>query len=87
MTQTLLPAPAAERKAGWWPRVSAVLWRRPWTRATLLLTPPLAWFLLVYIASLVVLLVTAFWTINPLTTNIQRTWTLSNFQQIFTNSA
>jgi putative spermidine/putrescine transport system permease protein len=64
-----------------------VLWRRPWTRATLLLTPPLAWFLLVYIASLVVLLVTAFWTINPLTTNIERTWTLSNFQQIFTNSA
>jgi putative spermidine/putrescine transport system permease protein len=64
-----------------------VLWRRPWTRATLLLTPPLAWFLLVYIASLVVLLVTAFWTINPLTTNIERTWSLSNFQQIFTNSA
>jgi putative spermidine/putrescine transport system permease protein len=87
VTQTLLPVPAAEKKVGWWSAVSAVLWRRPWTRATLLLTPPLAWFLLIYIASLVVLLITAFWTINPLTTNIQRTWSLSNFQQIFTNSA
>ena len=68
-------------------RASAVLWRRPWARATLLLTPPLAWFLLVYIASLVVLLVTAFWSVNPFTTNIDKTWTLSNFHQIFTTPA
>ena len=60
-------------------RLSTALWRRPWARATLLLTPPLAWFLLVYIASLVILLVTAFWTVNPFTTNIDKTWTLSNF--------
>jgi putative spermidine/putrescine transport system permease protein len=64
-----------------------VLWRRPWARATLLLTPPLAWFLLVYVASLVILLITAFWSINPFTTNIDRTWSLSNFQQIFTTPA
>jgi putative spermidine/putrescine transport system permease protein len=72
---------------GWWLRLSTALWRRPWARATLLLTPPLAWFLLVYVASLVVLLITAFWSINPFTTNIDRTWTLSNFQQIFTTPA
>ena len=53
----------------------------------MLLTPPLAWFLLVYIASLVVLLVTAFWTVNPFTSNIEQTWTLSNFQEIFTTPA
>jgi putative spermidine/putrescine transport system permease protein len=64
-----------------------MFWRRPWARATLLLTPPLAWFLLVYVASLVILLITAFWSINPFTTNIDRTWTLSNFQQIFTTPA
>jgi putative spermidine/putrescine transport system permease protein len=64
-----------------------MLWRRPWARATLLLTPPLAWFLLVYVASLVILLITAFWSINPFTTNIDRTWSLSNFQQIFTTPA
>jgi putative spermidine/putrescine transport system permease protein len=68
-------------------RLSTALWRRPWARATLLLTPPLAWFLLVYIASLVVLLVTAFWSVNPFTTNIDKTWTLSNFHDIFTTPA
>jgi putative spermidine/putrescine transport system permease protein len=71
----------------WLLRLSTALWRRPWARATLLLTPPLAWFLLVYIASLVVLLVTAFWSVNPFTTNIDKTWTLSNFHAIFTTPA
>ena len=72
---------------GWLLRLSTALWRRPWARASLLLTPPLAWFLLVYVASLVVLLVTAFWTVNPFTSNIEQTWTLSNFQAIFTTPA
>ena len=72
---------------GWLLRLSTALWRRPWARAGLLLTPPLAWFLLVYIASLVVLLITAFWTVNPFTSNIEQTWTLSNFREIFTTPA
>src|SRR5215472_18273929 len=84
---TRQPHAGAGAGQGWWLRLSTVLWRRPWARATLLLTPPLAWFLLVYVASLVVLLITAFWSINPFTTNIDRTWTLSNFQQIFTTPA
>src|SRR6201985_1001933 len=75
------------RRNGWLLRLSTALWRRPWARATLLLTPPLAWFLLVYIASLVILLVTAFWSVNPFTTHIDKTWTLSNFPQIFTPPA
>jgi putative spermidine/putrescine transport system permease protein len=68
-------------------RLSSALWRRPWARATLLLTPPLAWFVLAYLAALVVLLITAFWQINPFTTNIERVWTLSNFTQILSSSA
>jgi putative spermidine/putrescine transport system permease protein len=75
-------APARSAPEGLWSRISAVLWRKPWARAALLLTPPLAWFLLIYIASLAVLLITAFWTTNPFTTNIEHTWTLSNFAQI-----
>ena len=63
-------------------RASAVLWRRPWARATLLLTPPLAWFVLLYLAALVVLLITAFWQINPFTTNIERVWSLNNLHTI-----
>ena len=68
-------------------RASAVLWRRPWARATLLLTPPLAWFVLFYLAALVVLLITAFWQINPFTTNIERVWSLGNLHTIVASPA
>jgi putative spermidine/putrescine transport system permease protein len=67
--------------------LSAALWRRPWARATLLLTPPLAWFVLLYLAALVVLLITAFWQINPFTTNIERVFSFSNLDQIFSSGA
>jgi putative spermidine/putrescine transport system permease protein len=68
-------------------RISSALWRRPWARATILLTPPLAWFVLAYLVALVVLLITAFWQINPFTTNIERVFTVSNFTQILSSSA
>jgi putative spermidine/putrescine transport system permease protein len=67
-------------------RVSAALWRRPWLRATLTLSPPLAWFLVIYLASLAVMLVTAFWTVNPFTNALEHSWTLANFRQIFTGT-
>jgi putative spermidine/putrescine transport system permease protein len=86
VTQAAAPAKPAQRD-GMWSRVSAALWRRPWARATLLLTPPLAWFLVLYVAALVVLLITAFWQINPFTTNIERVWTLDNFTAIFSSPA
>jgi putative spermidine/putrescine transport system permease protein len=64
--------------------VNAALWRRGWLRGTLTLTPPLAWFLVVYLASLVVMLITAFWTVDPFTNALVHSWTLDNFRQIFT---
>jgi putative spermidine/putrescine transport system permease protein len=67
-------------------RVSAALWRRGWLRATLTLTPPLAWFLAIYLASLVLMLVTAFWTVNPFTNVLEHTWTLANVNQLFTGT-
>jgi putative spermidine/putrescine transport system permease protein len=85
---TAATRPSTEpRPAGVWSRVSAALWRRPWARAALLLTPPLAWFVLLYLAALVVLLITAFWQINPFTTNIERVWSLNNLTTIFSSSA
>jgi putative spermidine/putrescine transport system permease protein len=80
-------ATAATTNTGIWSRVSAALWRRPWARATILLTPPLAWFVLLYLAALAVLLITAFWQINPFTTNIERVWSLNNLTTIFSSSA
>jgi putative spermidine/putrescine transport system permease protein len=88
MTATAAPAPEKQAQRNTtWSRVSGALWRRPWARATLLLTPPLAWFVLIYLASLAVLLITAFWQINPFTTNIERVWSLNNFTTIFTSPA
>ncbi len=79
---------AGRRPAGGaWSKVGAALWRRPWARATLLLTPPLAWFLVIYLAALVVLLITAFWETNPFTNNLEQIWNLQNFAQLFQTPA
>lgn len=63
-------------------RRSGALWRRGWLRAVLTLSGPLAWFTLVYLVSLLVMLVTAFWSVNPLTNGLVRDWTLANFAEI-----
>ena len=80
-------APGAALRARTPSRLSVALWRRPWARATLLLTPALAWFVLIYLAALAVLLITAFWRINTFTTNIERVWNLDNFRLLFSSAA
>jgi len=64
-------------------RASAALWRRPWLRATLTITPPLAWFLVIYLASLAAMLITAFWSVDPFTNNLHHQLTLQNFRDLF----
>src|SRR6202521_4784559 len=63
----------------------ALLWRFPWLRPVLLLTPPMAWFVLIYLASLVLLLITAFWAIDPFTTQIVQVWSTNNFHTILSD--
>jgi putative spermidine/putrescine transport system permease protein len=70
------------RKTGGAAPLRSLLWRRPWLRAFLLLLPPLGWFVVIYLASLVLLLVTAFWRINDFTTHIEQVWNLDNFRTI-----
>jgi putative spermidine/putrescine transport system permease protein len=65
-------------------RVSASLFRRPWLRATLLLSAPGAWFVLIYIAALVLLFVSALWRVDSFTGNLVHSWTLDNFKTLFT---
>jgi putative spermidine/putrescine transport system permease protein len=65
-------------------RASASLFRRPWLRAGLLLSGPAAWFVLIYIAALVLLFVSALWQVNSFTGNIVHSWTLQNFETLFT---
>ena len=63
-------------------RVSAALYRRPWARATLLLGPPGAWFVLIYLAALVVLFVSAFWRVDDFTGALVHAWNLDNFRTL-----
>jgi putative spermidine/putrescine transport system permease protein len=63
-------------------RVSAALWRRPWLRASLTISPPLAWFFVIYLASLGAMLITAFWSVDPFTNNLHHQLTLQNFRDI-----
>jgi putative spermidine/putrescine transport system permease protein len=77
-----LEAARRPRKTGGAAPLQSVLWRRPWLRSLLLLLPPLGWFVVIYLASLVLLLVTAFWQINGFTTQIEQVWNLDNFRTI-----
>jgi putative spermidine/putrescine transport system permease protein len=63
-------------------RASAALFRRGWLRATLLLSAPGAWFVLIYLAALAILFVSAFWRVDSFTGNIVHAWNLDNFKTI-----
>ncbi|HKT45126.1 MAG TPA: ABC transporter permease [Gaiellaceae bacterium] len=67
-------------------RLSGLFWRHPWAKALLLIAPPLLAFLLVYIASLVALFISSFWTINPFTTEIQHIWNVDNYKTLWDSS-
>jgi len=58
------------------------LFRRPWLRAVLLLSAPGAWFVLIYLAALVLLFVSALWRVDPLSGNLVHTFTLENFETL-----
>jgi putative spermidine/putrescine transport system permease protein len=63
-------------------RVSAALFRRPWLRAVLLLSGPGAWFVLIYLAALALLFISALWRVDSLTGTIVHSWTLQNFKTV-----
>lgn len=73
--------PVLERK----PRpISTALYRHPKGRLASLLTLPMAWLVGVYILSLAIMLITAFWTTDPFTSRVKPGFTLDNFAQLVT---
>jgi putative spermidine/putrescine transport system permease protein len=76
----LSEAPSGARQARI--RVSAAMFRRPWLRAVLLLSGPGAWFVLIYLAALVVLFISALWSVEPFTGKLVHHWTLDNFKTL-----
>jgi putative spermidine/putrescine transport system permease protein len=65
-------------------RVSSALSSRPRTRLALLLSTPLAWLVLVYVVALAALLVSALWTVDSFTGEINRSLTFDNIKEIAT---
>src|SRR3954462_11531801 len=83
---TLEPTPGRPLRAA---RLSLAgfFWRHPWTKALLLLGPPLLAFALVYLAALVALFVSSFWSVDPFTTEIRHIWNLDNYRTLWDSSA
>jgi putative spermidine/putrescine transport system permease protein len=63
-------------------RVSAAVFRHAWLRAVLLLGAPGAWFVLIYLLSLAILFVSAFWTVDSFTGQLVHSWTFANFKTL-----
>ena len=64
-------------------RTSAALFRHPRLKLWLTLGPTATWMLVIYLASLALMLVTAFWQLNELSSQIERVWGLQNFQTLW----
>src|SRR3954453_22538807 len=67
-------------------RASGGLFRRPGLRATLLLSAPGAWFILIYLAALVILFLSSLWTVDSFTGKLVHSWTLDNFKTLVESS-
>jgi putative spermidine/putrescine transport system permease protein len=75
------PAPASRSAAV---RLSAVLHARPGLRLAGLLSVPMAWLLVAYLGSLVVMFTAAFWTVDDFTGALVRVFTLDNLRTLVT---
>jgi len=78
-----LPPAAPPRSLG--RRLLTRLYALPRVQLWLLLAAPIAWFGLVYLGSLAVLLLTAFWHLDPTTSSIVRSFTLQNFATLLSD--
>ncbi len=65
--------------------VSSYLLRRPKLRLLALLALPMTWIIGVYIFSLFLLLITAFWNVDPFTSLVSPGFNLENFSLVLTN--
>jgi len=78
-----------DRRLGGGPRlitrsVSRALYAHPRGRLGLLLGPAVVWLLIFYLVALALLLMTSLWQQDFFTAEIQRNWTLSNYDKLFT---
>lgn len=63
-------------------RLAGLFYGRGKLQIGALLTAPMAWLVILYLGSLVVLLVTAFWTVDPLSGDVIKEFSLDNFEEL-----
>lgn len=80
ISTTPAPAPTPSIRR----RVAAWLHGHRHVRLGLILALPLTWLVVVYLGSLFVLFLNAFWTTDPFTSLVVREFTLDNFVDLFT---
>jgi putative spermidine/putrescine transport system permease protein len=64
-------------------RLGGALWRHRWLKGLSILSPPVIAFAAVYIAALVALFISSFWTVNSFTGQLEHVWTTSNFSTLW----
>jgi putative spermidine/putrescine transport system permease protein len=74
-------AVATRRSAGH--RLAGLFQGRPRLQIGALLAGPVGWLVIGYLGSLAVLLVAAFWTVNPLSGEVVRGFSLENFELLY----
>ena len=67
-------------------RISAFFYRHPGLKLGVLLGSPLAWFVVIYLGSLLVLLISAFWYFDSFSGEVFHRLTLVNFQRLFSQT-
>jgi putative spermidine/putrescine transport system permease protein len=73
-------AVAVKRSAG--RKLAGLFHGRPRLQVGSLLAAPGAWLVILYLGSLAVLLITAFWTVNPLSGEVIKGFSLENFESL-----
>src|ERR1700709_269873 len=73
-------AVAVKRSAG--RRFAGLFHGRPRLQIGSLLAAPMAWLVILYLGSLVVLLITAFWTVDPLSGTVIKELSFENFEEL-----
>ncbi|MEV0179096.1 ABC transporter permease [Streptomyces sp. NPDC050625] len=81
---TVVAQTAGQPSGGTVRRAAGLLHRRPRIGLALLLTAPLLWLVMLYLGSLTVLFVSAFWTTNSFTSEVVKVWSTDNFHELFT---
>lgn len=87
MTTASVAAEDLSARQGPFRRLSGFLHRHTKTRLVALLSAPLLWLVVIYLASLALLFVAAFWQQDSFTSQLVREFTTDNVKEAFTNPA